>query len=162
MPILLLVLFAVFGVGYFARQELRGRPVPAAVATIAPAHTEWARACQARLAEVARDFEVDATTPCHPGHTTITTLPSGVDYVEYSLRAPDGSVYQVTVTEEPQNAGEPSGWRGAPGCRGSYREFEVVRHDNGRLALVHAESPRGLEFAKSFEPAANFCIEEAR
>jgi hypothetical protein len=159
MPVLIFIVCALFGVGFFAREELRERPAAVIRPTIAPAHSAWARACEARLQQAARDFEATARTGCRPGSVAISTLPSGVDYVEYQLTSPEGALYTVTVTEEPQNPGEPTGWRGAPGCRGSYDNFEAVRHDNGRLALIQARGPRGFHFAQSFEPVTNFCVE---
>jgi hypothetical protein len=160
---LLLVFLALFGVGWFARDELRARPVTtiATTATIAPAHGAWAASCQAQLQEATARFERDAGLGCGAGEVTVTTLPSGVDYVEYHLLAADGSTFQIHVTEEPQNQGEPTGWRGAP-CRDAYdRPFQVVRHDHGRLALVSSQGPEGFRFAQLVEGAADFCIEEA-
>ena len=157
---LLFVLFALLGVGLYAHEELRDRPAAVVQATIAPAHSPWARACQVRLDRAAREFEARAQTGCHSGVVTIATLSSGVDYVEYQLRTADGGLYQVAVTEEPQNSGEPSGWRGAPRCLGSYNDFEAVRHDNGRLALVQAQGESGFLLANTFEAAADFCLEQ--
>src|SRR5436190_15465284 len=105
MPLLLLVLLALFGVGYYNR-ELASPPVAVRVepATMAPDHSAWARACEARLTEAAREFEAAAGFTCTPGTVTITTLPSGVDYVEYT-RAVDEGIYQVAITEEPDDEG---------------------------------------------------------
>ena len=38
---------------------------------------------------------------------------------------------QVTVTEEPQNEGEPTEWRGSRGCHGFQNGIEVVRQHPG-------------------------------
>jgi hypothetical protein len=168
MPILVLVLSALFGLGYVAHEELLKMKAEwtAAEATVAPdPGPSWARACSARLVEAADDFERLAPAGGCRGEATIARLPSGVAYVEYNLHRPDGSEYQVAVTEEPQHEGdgERTGWHGAPGCRGYDHGFEVVRHENGRLARVYASGGGpALEFARAFEAAADFCVERAQ
>ena len=150
-----------FGVGYYNRE-----PAPSAVAvrveqpaTMGADHSPWARACEARLAEAVREFEAAAGFTCTPGTVSISTLSSGVDYVEYTRAADDG-VFQVAITEEPDDA-ITAGWHGAPGPHGYSRGFEVIRHEHGRLGTVSARSAQGFLFAQHMEPAANFCIEQA-
>jgi hypothetical protein len=165
MPIIVLVLLGLCGLGFFAHEEMKTH-VEVTVERVTPppsADPSWASACQQRLLEAADDFDRLAPAPgCH-GDATISQLPSGVVYVEYSLHRPDGTDYQVAVTEEPQNEGERTGWHGAPGCKGYEHGFEVVRHENGRLARVYASSGGpALEFARAFEAAADFCVERAK
>jgi hypothetical protein len=158
MPLFIVALLVALGFGWFVRHETHA-PAPSP-ATMSPARADgWAEACRERLAYAAAEF---ARGDACAGSVAVSALPSGVAYVEYDGRGEDGASYQVAVTEEPDEPGQAPGWHGAPGCRGYDRGFEVVRHDHGRLARVYASGgSRGLAFARTFEAAADFCVERA-
>lgn len=164
MPVLIFLFLALFGVGYLTQHCPTSEPqvVVTEPASIAPEHAPWARACETRLAEAARAFEASAGFGCTPGEVTVSTLASGVEYVEYSLQTADGAVYQVAITEEPDDTSSGPRWAGAPGCHGYNHGFQVVRHDHDRLGTVSATGPEGFRFAQHMESAANFCIEQAQ
>jgi hypothetical protein len=165
MPILIIVLALFCGLGFFLRGNEHEPHRASQAAIVEPARMEaapaaWTDACRDRLQAATSEFAPQGCAG--PGAVTVSLLPSGVPYVEYALHGADGSDYGVAITEEPQNPGETSGWHGAPGCRGYDHAFEVVRHDNGRLARVSANGDRGLEFARAVEAAADFCVEQAQ
>jgi hypothetical protein len=182
MPLLLVVLLAVFGVGYFAHEgwqwkapsvacpyaadsddgvEVSAPDVDVEADEVAPAPASpWALGCQAKIEEATRKFEDLVEPGIVPGEVEVTRLPSGAEYIEYNLRTSDGTYYQITVTEEPQNPGEAKGWQGAPTCKNQGHGLDVVRHENGHLARVFAGAGgRALDFGRFVESATDACIE---
>jgi len=161
MPVLIVLLLGLFGVGVLVEERANEKPNAHAALAVAPTGPAWARACAFQLSAAAAGFARGAG--CAGATATVSTLPSGVPYVELSLAGEEGASYQVAVTEEPQEPGDTAGWHGAPGCKGYDRGFEVVRHEHGRLARVYASGgARSLEFARAFESAADFCVERAK
>ena len=167
MPILIVVLAALFGVGYFAQHEWQAMPrspgVTITEVEVVPPPSRWALGCKARLEAAAREFDklVPGCNAATPSRVEIDRLPSGAEYVEYFKRTADGVGYQVTVTEEPQNDGEKTGWQGAPGCRGFEKGVDVVRHDNGHLAHVFSDGS-AMAFSSIFQGAVDFCVESSK
>ena len=126
----------------------------------AAAPSDWALGCQARIEDATRKFEALVDPTGTPGEVEVTRLSSGVEYIEYNLRTSDGTSYQITVTEEPQNPGEEKGWQGAPTCKNYGHGLDVVRHENGHLARVFAGSGgRALDFGRFVQGATDACID---